>query len=199
MIKRLMIFLIAVALISNAFALCNSTQININTADLTALQEITQIGPARAQSIIELRPFGSVDDLARVSGIGNGTRLNQIKSQGLACVDEDEETNDENTTEIKENETIEDNYTNTDKDTEASENIPHTTSMPSSNAKNSEKAVELPAITLNADTEDAKSIKSEDNKEILKKNLSFYGIITFCVMFGILFLIGRRKNKNEFK
>lgn len=53
--------------------------------------------------------------------------------------------------------------------------------------------INLTPISLNA-----KSIKSEDNKEILKSKLSFYGIITLCLMFGTLLLLKNRKRKNEF-
>ena len=58
--------------------------ININTASSTELERIVHVGPARAQEIISLRPFSSVDDLARVNGIGPA-RLADIKDQGLAC------------------------------------------------------------------------------------------------------------------
>jgi hypothetical protein len=40
----------------------------------------------RAAEIINLRPFRSVKELERVSGIGPG-RLNDIKQEGLACVE----------------------------------------------------------------------------------------------------------------
>jgi len=111
MIRKVILLFLIVFLLSNICALCNETQIDINTASLEKLQEITQIGPSRAQQIISLRPFSSVDDLARVSGIGNGTRLNQIKSQGLACVDKDTtpetpKNNEIELTETKENKTI---------------------------------------------------------------------------------------------
>lgn len=59
--------------------------ININTASLQELQEIVHIGPARAQELIDLRPFNSVDDLTRIKGIGKA-RLDDIKAQGRACV-----------------------------------------------------------------------------------------------------------------
>lgn len=59
--------------------------IDINTASIEQLQEIMHIGPARAQEIINLRPFISVDDLGRIKGIGPA-RITDIKSQGLACV-----------------------------------------------------------------------------------------------------------------
>lgn len=65
---------------------CAANQININTASIEALEEITQIGPARAQIMFELRPFSSVDDMTRVPGI-TATALEKIKGQGLACVE----------------------------------------------------------------------------------------------------------------
>lgn len=62
-----------------------STCVNINTASVDELQAIIHIGPARAESMIGLRPFPSVNAMERISGIGPA-RLNDIRSQGLACV-----------------------------------------------------------------------------------------------------------------
>lgn len=61
-------------------------QVNINTASVQELQRIYEVGPARAEQIVALRPFNSVDELTRVSGIAEG-RLVGIKAQGLACAD----------------------------------------------------------------------------------------------------------------
>ncbi|WP_239984545.1 MBL fold metallo-hydrolase [Lentibacillus sediminis] len=58
--------------------------ININEASPEELQEIIHIGPERAQDVISLRPFGSVDDLTRVDGIGPA-RIADITAEGLAC------------------------------------------------------------------------------------------------------------------
>lgn len=52
----------------------SSGLVNINTASAAELQTLSGIGPSMAQSIIDDRskngPFASVDDLMRVSGIG---------------------------------------------------------------------------------------------------------------------------------
>ncbi len=47
--------------------------VDINTAPAAALEAIPGIGPAIAERIIANRPYGSVDDLLRVRGIGPAT------------------------------------------------------------------------------------------------------------------------------
>ena len=52
--------------------------VNINTAPTDVLVEMLQgIGPAKAQAIVDFRetngPFKTVDDLAKVKGIGSST------------------------------------------------------------------------------------------------------------------------------
>lgn len=59
--------------------------IDINSASLEELQEIIHIGQARAEELIKLRPFSSVDDLTRIKGIGPA-RIADIKSENKACV-----------------------------------------------------------------------------------------------------------------
>lgn len=63
---------------------CKPGQININTASANDLTKIVNVGAVVAQRIIEGRPYNSLDDLLRVSGIGDA-RLTQIRTQGLAC------------------------------------------------------------------------------------------------------------------
>ena len=52
-------------------------RININTADSTQLQELTGVGPATAEKIIDYRKqngrFPSIEDIKNVSGIGDKT------------------------------------------------------------------------------------------------------------------------------
>lgn len=58
--------------------------ININQADIVQLQQINGVGPKKAADIITYRessgPFKSVDDLTKVSGIGDKT-LAKIRDQ----------------------------------------------------------------------------------------------------------------------
>ena len=61
--------------------------IDINSASVDELDELTGIGPVYAGRIIDGRPFDSLDDLVKVSGIGEIT-LEKIKTQGLACIEE---------------------------------------------------------------------------------------------------------------
>jgi competence protein ComEA len=57
-------------------------KVNINTADAEKLDELPEVGPSTAESIIEYRRanglFSSVDELEEVPGIGP-TTLEQIK------------------------------------------------------------------------------------------------------------------------
>ena len=52
-------------------------KININTADSNSLQTLPGIGPQKAEAIIQFReqegPFQAVEDLMKVSGIGEKT------------------------------------------------------------------------------------------------------------------------------
>lgn len=62
-------------------------KIDVNRADEDALQALPGVGPALARRIVEarrLRPFDSVEDLARVSGIGPATveRIRPLVSLG---------------------------------------------------------------------------------------------------------------------
>jgi competence ComEA-like helix-hairpin-helix protein len=45
-------------------------RVNINTSTLTELESIPGIGEARAKHVVAGRPYTSVDELIKVSGIG---------------------------------------------------------------------------------------------------------------------------------
>jgi len=62
-------------------------KIDINTAPLEELIKIKHIGEGRAEQLIALRPFSSLDELVRINGIGEA-RLRDIKEEGLAWVAE---------------------------------------------------------------------------------------------------------------
>jgi competence ComEA-like helix-hairpin-helix protein len=188
----LILFIFLIGFIS---ATCNSTQIDINSASSTELDKIISVGPATAAKIIANRTYNSVDDLIRVKGIGNLT-LEKIKAQGLACVKEETTNSDEEKTqkqEIKEETRLNEEdlaEEKTDLQEESETEIPEVT-----------ETTELPPISLTSNTisGESKDIKTENNKEILKKNLPFYGTIAFCVVFGTAFLLRRRRNKHGFE
>jgi competence protein ComEA len=47
--------------------------LDLNTATLAELETLPGVGPKTAQAIIEGRPYGAVEDLLRVKGIGEAT------------------------------------------------------------------------------------------------------------------------------
>ena len=166
-------------LISTISASCDKGQIDINSASAGELIGIKHIGDTRAEQIIALRPFDSVDDLVRVSGInGEGKHLEDIKNQGLACVngqeEEDEEEEEEINEELSEMEELQ------------VEKLPSRETEP----------IELQTINLNP-----KVIKSEDDNENLSEsNYAIYGLVFFCVLLVVLFILRKNKyNKNEFR
>ncbi|MCX6719927.1 MAG: helix-hairpin-helix domain-containing protein [Candidatus Staskawiczbacteria bacterium] len=84
-ISLILIFICSVFVCLPAGRVLATDKIDINSASLSQLDELTGIGPAYAQRIIDNRPYSSVDDLDKVKGIGPKT-LQKIKEQGFACV-----------------------------------------------------------------------------------------------------------------
>jgi competence ComEA-like helix-hairpin-helix protein len=104
MIKEAVSFVLIIFLVLSVSAQCSEGQIDINSASAEELNQITQVGPATAEAIINSRPFNSIDGLLEVSGIGE-KKLEKIKEEGLACV-EKEETNVEEELEKESSEEI---------------------------------------------------------------------------------------------
>ncbi len=165
------IFLISVSVIS---ALCEEGQIDINSASKEKLEDLYLIGPVKAESIFNSRPFDSVDELIEIYGIGEKT-LEGIIEQGLACVNKEMK-------EIEEDE-VEEEIKSEEPEIIYEEGI-------------EKENVELSTIKLNA-----KSIKTENNKENLDKSAyAKYGFIAFCILLGFLFMLKKQKNyKTEFE
>lgn len=63
----------------------SSSCIDINEASVEELEQIKHIGSARAEELIDLRPFDSVEDLSKLKGIGPA-RITDILDEGKACV-----------------------------------------------------------------------------------------------------------------
>lgn len=85
---RLTFIILTIFLFSLASADCSKNQIDINSASLEGLDEIIWVGPATAQKIVDTRPYATLDDIKKVSGIGD-IKLQDIKDQGLACTEGD--------------------------------------------------------------------------------------------------------------
>lgn len=64
----------------------NVQPININTADLASLMTIKHITQSRAEQLMTLRPFSSIQDMKRISGIGDA-RIADIIEQGVAYME----------------------------------------------------------------------------------------------------------------
>jgi competence ComEA-like helix-hairpin-helix protein len=180
--------LLIIFIIQNISALCGENQININTATEEGLDALKGIGPAKAEAIINSRPFNSVDELINVKGIGEVT-LNNINEQGLACVN-DEETEVNNESEI----ISEIDDSSEENNVEEKEQILNQELSESRSEEIINQKIENSVIKLTP-----KTIKSEENIETLNKNnYAIYGFVVFCILLAFLFLLKRKKFKNEF-
>lgn len=204
--KVILMLFLAIILLNSSYALCTSGQIDINSASLEDLDKLSGIGPVKAQAIIDTRPFSSVDKLDNVSGIGEVT-LEKIKTQGLACVNGEEEesapveedipvniSQEESVTKNVENPPVEEKATVKEDVSVNKEEIE--TAINTSMSITGEEIKTIVLSPLNP-----KDIKSETDKEQSSKNkFAIYGLIVFCILLVILFGFKKTKDeKNEFR
>jgi len=179
--KKLILLCFMVFVISLISGLCEEGQIDINNASLEDMMKIKHLGGQGiiAQRVIDSRPFTSLDDLIKVSGIADIT-LENIIEQGLACVNGFEEKESE-----KEKEIIEENQEIKE------EPEPEELKVVSSGSITPE-VIKLEPL-------ETKDIKREDDKKVLDKSQYVkYGFVIFCILLGFLFILkNRRKQKNE--
>ena len=102
------LFFLFIPLFIQAANLPDIEKIDINSAPLEDLVKVIHIGKVRAEELISLRPFSSLNDLTRIKGIGK-TRVEDIKKQDLAWVETEEQIETEKGVEndLKEKETKE--------------------------------------------------------------------------------------------
>ncbi|MGM0987780.1 MAG: ComEA family DNA-binding protein [Pseudomonadota bacterium] len=58
--------------------------IDLNTSRISRLDELPHIGPARAEDIVEARPWTSANHLSRINGLGTA-RVQEIQASDLLC------------------------------------------------------------------------------------------------------------------
>jgi competence ComEA-like helix-hairpin-helix protein len=174
--KGILLAVLLIFFLSEVSAYCNSTQVDINSANATELDKLSGIGSIYAQRIIDNRTYNSVDDLTKVKGIGPAT-LTKIKTQGLACV-----ANEQNTFVIQDTPNITNEptvITQTPAPLILGDNLVNNTN-------------ELPPINL------SKNIKTQNGNEGNKK-YAIYGFIGFCILLTVLFILKGKARKNEFR
>ncbi|MEK6895633.1 MAG: helix-hairpin-helix domain-containing protein [Nanoarchaeota archaeon] len=178
--RLLVVLFLAIFLVNLVSSSCENNQIDINGASAKELDKIIWVGNSTAEKIIAERPFNSLDDLTKVSGIAEG-KLADIKEQNLACVGSETKNSNNKTPDDKSEEQIIKNEVQENDLGNLEENI-----------------VEQPeireVIQLNSETKGIKDTNSEENSN----NYPYYGLAGFAVLLGFLFYLKKRKYKNEF-
>jgi len=171
--KKILLLFVLLILTEFILAECNESQVNINTASAEELDRIKWVGPSTATNIINSRPFESLDDLLNVYGIGE-IKLQDIKAEGIACVEGDGlEDNEEINESEKENETKK---------------------IISVNISTKEKEVVIEPINITP-----KNINT-DVSELFKGKYALIGLIIFLVLITFLLLLKLKiRSKNEFR
>ncbi len=198
--RRELIILVAFFIfVSSVYALCDESQIDINSASAEELQTFTGIGETKALAIIDYREqkeFESVEELIEVKGIGPVT-LKNMKEEG-ACVETETETSespkvgDEEPIIEDSEESISSNNTleNTNINYISGDSITH-----NSPKENITKEV----IILNSRSKDINTDKSVE--KISKNNFPLYGLLGLGILVGGLLFAKNKKEKlrNEFR
>ncbi|MGD9275627.1 MAG: helix-hairpin-helix domain-containing protein [Candidatus Pacearchaeota archaeon] len=192
-----------VLLINGIYATCSEGQIDINSASLEELDKLKWVGPTTAQNIIDARPFKSVDDLINISRI-TIDRVNEIKDQGLACVEkskgekdkkENDKENEESTSKKSEEDRSENKKDDETEDEEHEDKKEENSNYEDLIEEEKEFVEEKPIETIKLNS---KNIKTEDSlldKEP-EENFAICGLASFCILLGFLFSIKKLKFKN---
>jgi hypothetical protein len=190
--ERALVVLLLLILIPTIYATCEEGQIDINSASIEDLIKIDNIAEKRAQQIIELRPFESVDDLIRVVGIGE-IYLSEIKEQDLACVDKSEEKEEDNTEDEPEEKEEDEKYIIEEDRENKEDKKEEILEIRLEKEKTGEVVTHSETIILAT-----KDIKSENNF-FDKTKYAQYGLIIFCLLISVLVILKFLKKQNGFE